>query len=61
MNESYSIAENINFAVAMKVFAHGQPTFPRFVLDVDGLCHVVAIFLLDTHKVGVSFHAEVGS
>ena len=36
-------------------------TFPWFVLYVDGLCLVVAVLVLYTHKMGVGVLAEVGT
>ena len=36
-------------------------TFPRFALDVDGLRLIIAIFILDAHKVRVCLLTEVGA
>lgn len=35
-------------------------TFPRLALDIDGLCGVVAVIILDRDKVRVGLSAEVG-
>ena len=35
-------------------------TFPRPVVDVDGLCRVLALIVLDGHQMGVRLRAEVG-